>query len=81
MKLYWNTCILLILISINSFCQVNGDSLKILRKQFESFEYQKVITRANQLLTKKDTISKANLKEIYRMKGISHFSINQDIKT
>ena len=78
MKLYWNTCILLILISINSFCQVNGDSLKILRKQFESFEYQKVITRANQLLTKKDTISKANLKEIYRMKGISHFSINQD---
>ncbi len=78
MKLYWNTCILLILFSINSFCQVNGDSLKVLKKQFESFEYQKVITRANQLLIKKDTISKSNLKEIYRMKGISHFSINQD---
>jgi TM2 domain-containing membrane protein YozV len=78
MNFYWNTCILIILFSINSFCQVNGDSLKILKKQFESFEYQKVITRANQLLIRKDTISKANLKEIYRMKGISHFSINQD---
>ena len=74
----WITCTLLILISINSFCQVNSDSLKVLRKQFESFEYQKVISRANELLTRKDTISKANLKEIYRMKGISYFSINQD---
>ncbi len=74
----WITCTLLFLFSINIFCQINGDSLKILRKQFESFEYQKVINRANQLLARKDTISNANLKEIYRMKGISHFSINQD---
>lgn len=74
----WITCTLLFLFSINIFCQINGDSLKILKKQFESFEYQKVINRANRLLAGKDTISKANLKEIYRMKGISHFSINQD---
>ncbi len=72
------TCTLVFLLSINIFSQINGDSLKILKKQFESFEYQKAINRANQLLAGKDTISKANLKEIYRMKGISHFSINQD---
>ena len=74
----WITCTLFFLFSINIFCQINGDSLKTLKKQFESFEYQKVINSANILLTGKDTISKANLKEIYRMKGISHFSINQD---
>ena len=73
----WITCTLFLLFSINIFCQINGDSLKILKKQFESFEYQKVINRANKLLAGKDTVSKANLKEIYRMKGISHFSINQ----
>ena len=78
MKIFWITCTLLLICSINSFSQVNGDSLKVLKKQFESFEYQKVINRANLLLARKDTISKANLKEIFRMKGISHFSINQD---
>jgi TM2 domain-containing membrane protein YozV len=72
------TCTLFFLFSINIFCQISGDSLKTLKKQFESFEYQKVINSANKLLAGKDTISKANLKEIYRMKGISHFSINQD---
>jgi TM2 domain-containing membrane protein YozV len=74
----WITCTLFFLFSINIFCQVSGDSLKSLKKQFESFEYQKVINNANKLLEGKDTISTANLKEIYRMKGISHFSINQD---
>ncbi|MFZ0452930.1 MAG: hypothetical protein WCE54_08135 [Ignavibacteriaceae bacterium] len=74
----WIICTLFFLFSINIFCQINGDSLKTLKKQFESFEYQKVINSANKLLAGKDTISKANLKEIYRMKGISHFSINQD---
>ncbi len=78
MKIFWITCTFLLICSINSFSQVNGDSLKVLKKQFETFEYQKVINRANLLLARKDTISKANLKEIYRMKGISHFSINQD---
>ncbi len=74
----WITCTLFFLFSINIFCQINGDSLKTLKKQFESFEYQKVINSSNKLLAGKDTISNSNLKEIYRMKAISHFSINQD---
>jgi hypothetical protein len=78
MKIFWAACALIFFCSINSFSQVNNDSLKVIKKEFESFEYQKVINDVNKLLVRKDTISKNNLKEIYRMKGISHFSINQD---
>jgi hypothetical protein len=78
MKIFWITCTLSIFISINCFSQVNSDSLSLLKKQFESFDYKAAINSANRFLAKKDTINKANLKEIYRMKGISHFSISQD---
>ena len=54
------------------------DSLKILQKKFENFEYGEVIKSANQLLLSKDKIPTSDLFEILRMKGISHFSLSED---
>jgi hypothetical protein len=60
------------------FAQQTTDSLKTIRKYFESFEYSKVINEANKLLEKKGSIKENEVIEIYRMKGISLFSMNKD---
>jgi hypothetical protein len=66
--------------SINSdtLQAVYSDSVAVIKKQFDSFEYGEVIKNANRLLTWRDSISNDNLIQIFRMKGISHFSLTED---
>lgn len=70
--------IFFLLLSSMSFSQQESDSLNLLKKEFETFNYQKVITTANNLLTHKTALDSNERKEIYRMKAVSHFSISQD---
>jgi hypothetical protein len=55
-----------------------GDSVAVIKKHFDSFEYGDVIKSANRLLTQRDSLSKDNLIQVYRMKGSSHFSLTED---
>ncbi len=77
MKIFF-TCCLFLSFFLNCFGQRQKDSLDVLREDFESFEYEKVITEANRLLNYKSLFSAEDLIDIYRMKGISLFSLADD---
>lgn len=59
------------------FAQQQGDSLSIVKKNFESFNFQEVIKLSNKLLLRRDSLNINDVKEIFRMKAISHFSLNE----
>lgn len=57
------------------FPQQSVTRLDSLKKDFENFKYIKVIADADSILKRDNNISKKNLLEIYRMKGVSQFSL------
>jgi len=54
------------------------DSLSIMKKKFEQFKYGDVISIANKLLLKKAPFKRADIIDIYKLKGISHYSLSED---
>lgn len=54
------------------------DSIKTISKKFENFEYGDVINRTNKLLSQKNILSEKQIINLYRIKGISHFSLAED---
>ena len=54
------------------------DSLSLLRKKFDQFKYADVISIANKLLLKREPLTKDQILNIYRLKGISHYSLSED---
>lgn len=60
--------------------QENKDELKDLAQKFSNFEYSDVIEQASQLIEDKSQFTRLQLIEIYRMKGISHFSMLDEDK-
>ena len=70
--------IIFLLTIVKIFPQQQEDSLKILTENFKSFEYGNVIQIANKLISSKKDFNKDDLKEIYLMKGIAHYSLQED---
>jgi hypothetical protein len=54
------------------------DSLALMKKKFDQFKYGDVISIANQLLLKKTPMTRDEILNIYRLKGISHYSLSED---
>ena len=54
------------------------DSLAIMKKKFDQFKYGDVISIANKLLLKKIPLTREEILNIYRLKGISHYSLSED---
>ncbi len=54
------------------------DSLSIMKKKFDQFKYGDVISIANKLLLKKAPFNRADIINIYMLKGISHYSLSED---
>lgn len=54
------------------------DSLSIMKKRFDQFKYGDVISIANKLLLKKTPLTRDNILNIYKLKGISHYSLSED---
>lgn len=71
---------ILLLILIFSYTGFSQDEniLQDISRKFESFKYDSVITTADSLLSLTDSLSDQTLVELYRMKGISHFSLDQN---
>jgi hypothetical protein len=63
------------------FSQQGNDTLASLNKRFLSFEYEKAISVADSLLKYRENYSKDILLDIYRIKGISHFSLLEDAQS
>jgi hypothetical protein len=73
---------LVILSAAIVFPQHGGnDTLSLLNKRFQAFEYEKAIAAADSMLLTKEGLSKDVLLEVYRIKGISHFSLLQDLQS
>ncbi|MBU0473955.1 MAG: hypothetical protein KKF62_07295 [Bacteroidetes bacterium] len=68
--------ILSLLFYFNIFGQNKG-GLEELKTQFESFNYSNVISIASILLQDKEQFSEDEIIEIYLVKGISHYSLDQ----
>jgi hypothetical protein len=54
------------------------DSLKTIHNEFESFNYNNVINTADSLLRNKQNLSPQQIIEIYRLKGISQYTISDE---
>jgi hypothetical protein len=54
------------------------DSLFIMKKKFDQFKYGDVISIANKLLLKKAPFTRDDIIDIYKLKGISHYSLSED---
>ena len=68
----------LIAVTSQSFAQQNIDSLSNLRARFEAFQYREVIKGAAAMLNNKYKYTNSQLTEIYRLVGISEFSLLND---
>jgi hypothetical protein len=55
--------------------QDNKEALEDLTRKFSNFEYAEVIKNASQLIKDKNQFTRLELIEIYRMKGIAHYSM------
>ena len=58
--------------------QDDKEDLKDLIQSFSNFEYSEVISEASQLINNKNHFTKPELIEIYRMKGVAHFSLSDE---
>jgi hypothetical protein len=54
------------------------DSLAILKKDFETFEYGNAIIHSNNLLVHRERLNSQQLIEVYLIKAISHFTLAED---
>jgi TM2 domain-containing membrane protein YozV len=53
-------------------------SLDDLRSLYQSFEYNKVITLSDSILSSKDTLNNSELTEILLMKAVSHYALDEE---
>jgi hypothetical protein len=60
------------------YSQQSNDSLSVLNKRFLSFQYEKTIAAADSMLKDKNNYSNDLLIEIFKIKGIAHFSLLED---
>ncbi len=70
--------VFVILIGVQGFGQTKGDFLDSLKQNFENFNYSETITMADSILRFSNNPTGSQLIEIYRMKGISEFSLLED---
>ena len=68
----------LIILTSHSYAQQGSDSLTVLRNEFEAFRYGRVIENAKTMLLHKNNYDNDQLMEIYRLKGVSEFSLLND---
>ncbi len=61
-----------------AFAQQEADSIAVLKTDFEGFKYKQVISGARRLLENKDLLNKNQLIDVYKLKGISHFTLSDD---
>ncbi len=54
------------------------DTLNLMKKKFDQFKYADVISIANKLLLRPAPLTKNDLEDIYKLKGISHYSLSED---
>ncbi len=71
----WIAILISLFITSLALSQELSSKLNLLQKSFDNFEYGKVILMADSLLSHKKNFSEADLQEIYRMKGISQYSL------
>ena len=70
--------VLILIFTFPAFAQQNSDSLNVLRNQFEAFQYSKAVKTGEKMLVHKKLFNKEQLIEIYRLIGISEFSLMND---
>ena len=72
-------CYLLLLIPliVSDLFSQNTDFVNKLRENFQSFRYEKVIYMADSIIVSSPFLEKEDLLEIYRLKAVSHYTIDQ----
>lgn len=64
---------------LSAFCQTaDSSSIEQILKEFKKFEYEKVISLSELILSAENHLSRSSLIELYRMKGISHYSLAEE---
>lgn len=72
-------CLLLFVLMICSTAwgQVEQITVDLIVKKFKAFEYQQVIALSEPLLNNSEALSHSQLLELYRMKAVAHYSLDQ----
>ena len=69
---------LFVFFSALTLAQESQGSIVVLKKQLESFQYNQVINSANELIKNKQKISDKDLIEVYKLKAIAQYSLQND---
>lgn len=72
---------ILFLLILTVFGSIKAQDTKLfdsIRNEYESFNYERVILMANNALLDTSTFNKNELIEIYLMKSVSHFTLNEE---
>lgn len=78
MTKYKIVLLLCLFFSVLTLAQESQDSIAILKRQLESFQYNRVINDANELLKNKEKINDKDLIEIYRIRAIAQYSLQNE---
>ncbi len=70
--------LLLLLFPVMIFAQEKVNTISNLKNQLESFQYNQVIINANELLKNKGKLSDENIIEIYKLKAIAQYSLQEE---
>ncbi len=63
---------------VNQDSLMAQDSLALMKRKFDQFKYGDVISIANKMLLKKAPLTRDEILNIYKLKGISHYSLSED---
>jgi len=77
MTKFWSSLLFLIMISCPLYSQQKDTRLESISKNFQSFDYQAVVIKADSLLNTENDLNDSEKVEINRLKGISHYSLLQ----
>lgn len=70
--------LLILFVSVNIKSIYAQEIFREIKENFQSFEYQKVITLASKVIDSNLIYSKDTLIEVYRMKAISHYTLKDE---
>jgi hypothetical protein len=75
------TVVVFLLAALPVFAQEPTASLSDVRKAYEAFEYERVISISEQLLASPDTLSGSSRIALYTLNGVAHFIMGEEIQS
>lgn len=68
----------ILLFTASALAQNYYDSVNVIKNEYKTFNYVEVIRRSNDILLKKNHVPQTLIKDVYLLKGSSHYALRED---